>query len=264
LAKAIVNACTRWGVGLYKESNPYGVDEITEAPVMTAAMPAMTVETPTMPTFDPGPVPVQPPITATPPPSPYAIETTGSVVMESTTAAPAVIPAPATASMPIMPIPTVVVAAPVSQLPEVSVPTPMPPVKPPAPVAVAAPPVAETTTTFAPPLMPEQPVAANIGIVQTEMPKIPAPMVDTVPSPTPPSMPFANNDDGLGGIGISDVQKVALNGILTMNNAEYTPLAQEAFAANGINKEVPARESLNYEEAVIVIKFGNEKFRKNR
>ena len=39
---------------------------------------------------------------------------------------------------------------------------------------------------------------------------------------------------------------------------------EEAFAANNINKPVPNREDLNYEEAVVVIKFGNDKYRKNR
>jgi len=93
------------------------------------------------------------------------------------------------------------------------------------------------------------------------MPKIPAPAVNTVP--VTPELPLSR-DEGLSGIRISDVQKVALNGILTMNNAEYAPLAEEAFAANNINKPVPNREDLNYEEAVVVIKFGNDKYRKNR
>ena len=49
-----------------------------------------------------------------------------------------------------------------------------------------------------------------------------------------------------------------------MNNANYEELAKEAFTASGINKPVPTKENLSYEEAVIVIKYGNEKYRKNR
>jgi hypothetical protein len=103
-------------------------------------------------------------------------------------------------------------------------------------------------------------VSANISLAQ-ELPKIPAPTTGTAPAT--PSLPLSV-DEGLSGIKISDVQKVALNGILTMNNAEYIPLAEEAFVFNDITKPVPNREDLNYEEAVVVIKFGNDKYRKNR
>jgi hypothetical protein len=112
-------------------------------------------------------------------------------------------------------------------------------------------------------MTPTQPVAASVNLEQTmpEMPKVPVPAVETVPAT--PELPFSR-DDSLDNVKISDVQKVALNGILTMNNAEYAPLAEEAFAANSIDKPIPNRENLNYEEAVVVIKFGNEKYRKNR
>jgi hypothetical protein len=101
-------------------------------------------------------------------------------------------------------------------------------------------------------------VSATLEVTQTavEMPKIPAP--DAGQSTQSAPMP------GLNEVHISDVQKVALNGILTMNNADYNELAAEAFQANGINKPVPPRENLNYDEAVTVIKYGNEKYRKNR
>ena len=227
LAKAIVNACTRWGVGLFKESNP--MNEVDLPPTPSAPAVAM----PTMPTVVAAPAP-----TPAPTPMPNNTATAPMPVMPTTTAAPAVM-APTT---PVMAAPIVV-----------------------APPTVAAPPVAETTTTFTPPLSPEQPVSAHISVAQEvvpEIPKIPAPIVDTIP-PATPGVPFSN-DSGLDSVRISDVQKVALNGILTMNNAEYAPLALEAFQANGINKAVPNREDLNYEEAVVVIKFGNEKFRKNR
>jgi len=262
LAKAIVNACTRWGVGLFKESNPM-TDETTVSapavavPTMPTQLPPVSVPTPMPPVNPPAPaIPVlptsaapampMPPTAASPTPSPYKIETTAPATV---VAPPTIVTAPATVAAP----PTIVAAPPIIEVPIV----PMPPV-------IEAPTTAETITTFPPPMAPNQPVAANINLTQEvapEMPKIPAPVVDTIP--TTPELPLSK-DEGLGGIRISDVQKVALNGILTMNNAEYIPLAEEAFAFNNINKPVPNRENLNYEEAVVVIKFGNDKYRKNR
>ena len=237
LAKAIVNACTRWGVGLFKESNPMNEVGLPETPSMPAIPPAI----------------VAPEIPAPAMPAPVSVPTVPMPVMPTTTAAPQA-PLPPTSASPTPSPYTVETTAPA----EVVVPAvPMPPL-------VEPPVVVENTTTFPPPLASEQPVSAHINLTQEagpEMPKIPAPAVNTVP--VTPDLPLSK-DEGLDGIRISDVQKVALNGILTMNNAEYAPLAEEAFAANNINKPVPNREDLNYEEAVVVIKFGNDKYRKNR
>lgn len=222
LSKAIVNACTRWGVGLVKESNPYGEDDVT----VVADAPQEMV------------VPLVPVLTdvVTQPPSTTAIPPTIPFVQDNT--APNVIP-PSTTATPQPPIPFVVTQP---------------------PTFTNQPPITETTTMFPPPTAPNQPVSAHIGVSQ-EIPKVPVPTVSAVP--TTPDLPFSS-DTGLSNIGISDVQRVALNGILTMNNADYTELAQEAFGANGINKVVPNKEDLNYDEAVVVIKFGNDKYRKNR
>jgi len=274
LAKAIVNACTRWGVGLFKERNPYGADNITMvaetpsevaiAPILAPSIPVPppppatpavpTTAAPAAPAAPTTAVPVMPmpPTTASPTPSPYTIETTAP----PTTAVPTAPMPPTTVSPTPSPYKIETTAPPTVVAPPV-IKVPMPPV-------VEAPAAVETITTFPAPIAPDQPVSANINLTQevaAEMPKIPAPAIDTVP--TTPVLPLAN-DGGLNDIKISDVQKVALNGILTMNNAEYIPLAEEAFAANKINKPVPEREKLNYEEAVVVIKFGNDKFRKNR
>jgi len=228
LSKAIVNACTRWGIGLFKESNPMEDDESIMIESTTVEISPNVVIPPVEMPGRPTPMPV--PNTGTPPPSPYIVETT---------AVPNVIPPPNTASP--MPVPpTMVVQPPTFVVPE--------------PVVV------ENTTTFPPPMAPEMPVSANISLTQ-ELPSIPTPAVNVIP--TTPDLPFSK-EQGLGSIRISDVQKVALNGILTMNNADYGELALEAFGANGINKPVPNREDLSYEEAVVVIKFGNEKYRKNR
>ena len=64
---------------------------------------------------------------------------------------------------------------------------------------------------------------------------------------------------------ISDVQKAALMGILNLKGVEYTTLVSEAFEANSISKgEVPSIDELTYQEAVAVVKYGNDKFRKRQ
>ena len=63
---------------------------------------------------------------------------------------------------------------------------------------------------------------------------------------------------------ISDVQKAALNAILSIRKVNYTELAAEAFANAGINKPVPEQDKLIYDDAVVVIKFGNDKYRNKR
>lgn len=63
---------------------------------------------------------------------------------------------------------------------------------------------------------------------------------------------------------ISDVQKAALNSILNFKQGlSYEELAKEAFEANGIIKDqIPEPDNLTYQEAVVVVKYGNDKFRK--
>lgn len=210
LAKAIVNACTRWGVGLYKESNPYEVED--------------TFETPTVPT----------------------------------------------------------------QLPPVSTPTPMPTVQPPAPSTPVVPVNSTINTAIGPVSVPIEPVVAPSAIPsipnvpseitdsivvkqsneELDMPKIPIPNQNVRPAPminvapTTPDVPFLSQDNSA--VKISDVQRVALNGILDMQKIKYEDLAAEAFEANGIDKQVPQKEALSYDDAVKIIKYGNDKFRKTR
>jgi hypothetical protein len=62
---------------------------------------------------------------------------------------------------------------------------------------------------------------------------------------------------------ISDVQKAALQSILNIKGVEYAPLAKEAFEFNGLSgMSVPEPDKLTYQEAVYVVKYGNDKFRK--
>jgi hypothetical protein len=252
LAKAIVNACTRWGVGLFKESNPMSDSTVaTEAtmpnlPPAVGAAPAMPVVPPVETTTA---APVIPPAPTSAAPMVPPVPNTAAPVVPpaSTSAAPVMPPMPAT--------------APPVETPPVVVPHTPPAIEVPTPPAVNEQPVVENTTVFPPPMAPNQPVSADISIkqeeVQPSMPKIPAPDAGMSQAPSAPAA-------GLSDVSISDVQKVALNGILQMNNAVYDDLAAEAFQANSISKPVPPREELSYEEAVVVIKYGNEKFRKNR
>lgn len=233
LAKAIVNACTRWGVGLFKERNPYESDNIT--------MVADSEE-------DFGSVPVMAP------PTPQAPQT---------------VPTPQPPQQSASPQQNVPVPPPAANIPN---PNPAPTV--PVPNVPSADNVKEVTHTFAPPVVPNQPVQGDISLTQTTTPTPPQPQAASQPAPMPkipaPSteqsaattMPFSKKEESLGGI--SDVQKVALNGILSMNNANYEELATEAFTSKNINKPVPPKENLSYEEAVVVIKYGNDKYRNNR
>jgi hypothetical protein len=62
---------------------------------------------------------------------------------------------------------------------------------------------------------------------------------------------------------ISDVQRAALHSILQMQKISYEDLVTEAFQANGIVKNpIPQVDQLSYDEAVHVVKYGNDKFRK--
>lgn len=64
---------------------------------------------------------------------------------------------------------------------------------------------------------------------------------------------------------VSDVQKAAIKGILAMPTVTiaYEELAKQAFEFNGVDKKsVPAIDDLTYQEAVYVVKYGNDQFRK--
>jgi len=106
------------------------------------------------------------------------------------------------------------------------------------------------------------------------IPKIPtAPKVNSAPTSTvtfstPSRVGLDNRDLPMSSSGggqslISDVQKAALQGILNLKGVEYESLAREAFAFNNVVKEpIPAADKLTYQEAVFVVKYGNDKFRK--
>jgi hypothetical protein len=63
--------------------------------------------------------------------------------------------------------------------------------------------------------------------------------------------------------GISDVQKAALQSILSMKKVKYEELIKEAFEFNGIVKNpLPTIDDLTYQEAVCAVKYGHDKFRR--
>lgn len=217
LAKGIVNACTRWGVGLFKEHN--AMDDTGETDYSEPSIPTM-----------------QSPQTVQSPAAPWPPQAAAPPVVPKPTPAPAAVVAPAP------PAPNV--AAPKAAM--------MPPSSP-----------VNQAPGF-PPGVPQS-VSNSISVSQNPAPAAAPKAMPSFPGPnmTPPAtpeVPFSKQENNNG---ITDVQRVALNGILSMmGGIQYEDLAAEAFAANNIDKAVPAKKDLSYEDAVIVIKYGNDKYRK--
>lgn len=112
---------------------------------------------------------------------------------------------------------------------------------------------------------------------KSSIPRIPTvPKSNSIPTspsvsrPVSPMQPFSNSNNkelpmssGGGQSLISDVQKAALQSILNLKGVEYKSLARDAFAFNNVVKEpIPDADKLSYQEAVFVVKYGNDKFRK--
>ena len=62
---------------------------------------------------------------------------------------------------------------------------------------------------------------------------------------------------------ISKVQLAALQSVLNVQGIEYNQLVKNAFISNNITvpDPIPSEDKLSYREAIIVIKYGNKKFR---
>ena len=118
-----------------------------------------------------------------------------------------------------------------------------------------------------------------------EIPKVPSTHAPTAPPPPPveeekaettptvlpptppptPATPTASLKEPNGNTKITDVQKIALQGLLTLRGLDYTKLATDAFENKNIVRDpLPQPEDLDYDDAVIVIKYGNDLFRKNK
>lgn len=105
-------------------------------------------------------------------------------------------------------------------------------------------------------------IALNKEEVQTTQTVV-APQVPYTPSippmPTPKTDVINTGEPDY----ISDVQRAALQSILSIKGVSYEPLAKEAFEFNGLDiNSIPEPDKLSYQEAVYVIKYGNDKFRK--
>lgn len=154
---------------------------------------------------------------------------------------------------------------------------PTPPYKAPEPEVIYSPlppepmeeskslPEVEESSTVAMPLPP------GISMTMPANPK--SPMTPVAPPSAPPTKSISLKDDmpmsKVSTINtgepeyISDVQKAALQSILNIKGVEYGPLAKEAFEFNGLSgMSVPEPDKLTYQEAVYVVKYGNDKFRK--
>jgi len=174
-AKAIKNACSRWGVGLYLEDNPYEDDLPTNMPAPSTLSPAPVAEYP--------------------------------------------MPRPANIGSDMPNIPSVDVSP-----KGVNVPTPPPGFTPP-PFPSAKTELKNESGPFTPPTQPVE--TKTNSITQEEM--------------------------STGSV--TDVQKVAIQGLLQLKGVEFPALAKEALGTATVPSKV---ENLTYQEAVTIIKYGND------
>lgn len=80
-----------------------------------------------------------------------------------------------------------------------------------------------------------------------------------VPSPPPPP-PFIR-EKGTGSI--REVQMLAIQAMMQFKKVNYNDLVSAAFLANGINvEEIPSIEHLTEDQALEIIKYGNNKYKK--
>lgn len=132
------------------------------------------------------------------------------------------------------------------------------------------------------PVTPKLPgMSAPVGSLVPNMPTMPSqPMMPKTPIRTAVTNTPTQNPGFMGSVGavrdgkISQVQKAALNGVLSLKTSNKTPeevetfykqMAQAAFEEKGITKTyIPAIDELDYDDAVIVVKYGNELLRGNR
>ena len=140
-----------------------------------------------------------------------------------------------------------------------------------------------------PPSVPKGPGPAGAPLPKTpevieektevkKAPSIPKPSLPTVPSsegPAPPKVAVpshAKSDEykepviNSGNSTVSDVQKAAIKGILSLKDLKFPELVNGTFEYNGLEQSsAPSTvDNLSYKEAIMVIKYGNEVFRQNR
>ncbi len=180
-SKAIKNACTRWGVGLYLEEAPEEIDRPTAAstgggpgPFSNSTQPTPDIIPPPFPSTEPGGRSGSP-----------------DTMPEIKNAVPDI---PAVGAVP----------------PEAGVPT----------------------------------VATPSRVMFEDAPK------------PPPSAEPTNITKETGGGRVTDVQRVAIQGLLQIKDLKFPAIAADAL---GRTDDLPASiESLSYQDAVTIIKYGND------
>jgi hypothetical protein len=240
LSKAIVSACARWGVGLFKDytTQPDGdqMDEliIPALPRMPAVAMGSSADLPKTPW-----IPAPTPASTTAPAGGIMALPPGVVIPKGELKE----TAPQQKDL------DALIAAAISPQP---VAAPKAVEMPPAPKPMVTPNIT-IPSNF---VNQVPPVAAAVAPPNFSLPP-------TIPSPTavPADLPFSGIEQ-TGNGKISDVQKAALNAILSIRKISYNDLALEAFANAGITRSIPPADDLSYEDAVVVIKFGNDKYRK--
>ena len=190
-SKALVNACRRWGVGLYLVDDETGVsaDPATSTPQATTAIPTQGL-----------------------PPAPS--KPTGPPVI---TSPPGVSKPPVVEEMKIQQVPPTTI--PVQSIPE--------PLKPVESIPKVPEPIHGAPLNGGP--IVNKPVVVSSTIMET-------PSVDS----------------------ISDVQKIAIQSMYDMRGYKYEDLAQAVLGS------VPDVSTLTHDQAVAVIQYGNELYKKNK
>lgn len=125
----------------------------------------------------------------------------------------------------------------------------------------------EEETKVIPPLPPVMPVSSG-GFSIPSMPTMPsASSSNGYSKPSPPKAPKIDMDvppqlEKKAG-GIRDVQMLAIQALIKIKKTSYEELIKEAFEENNIVVDsLPAIENLTENQALEVIKFGNNKYKK--
>ena len=141
------------------------------------------------------------------------------------------------------------------------------PSSPPKASAPQAPPLPESSST--PPAVkepvskaPSLPFPTANEVVDKAPPRKATEAFPKIPMPSAP-VQIPSSESGESDT-ISEVQKAALNGLLTIRGLDYNKLVTDAFTEKKmeIGSTIPASDDLTYKQAVVVIKYGNDLFKK--
>lgn len=252
-SKALKDACKKWGVGLYLDDDDDSNSSSSpthsghkEFGLPSSMKPINTKASSPLPAKYPSQIP---PMDTTIPP----MATTVSGTFPTNPVVTPIAPMALTASVvPFTPVAPTLTAS-VEPIVPTATTTPLTP----------SPFMESIATESTPPVIPKGSMPLPPGIEMTKKnmsktsPAISSPPVNNIPESKTETINTGEPEY------ISDVQKVALQSILCIKGAEYESLATEAFELNNYTKRpIPDQDKLTYQEAVYVVKFGNEKFRK--